>query len=55
MKREFVNYTLEGGIATVTIDHPPMNTFDVQTRNELGDAFGMGIGVKNGIVRLQPD
>jgi len=39
MKREFVNYTLEGGIATVTIDHPPMNTFDVQTRNELGDAF----------------
>lgn len=39
MKREFVNYTLEDGIAIVTIDHPPVNSLDAQTRDELGDAF----------------
>lgn len=39
MKREFVNYTLEEGIAIVTIDHPPANALDAQTRDELGDAF----------------
>jgi len=39
MKRDFVNYTLEDGIALVTIDHPPANSLDAQTRNELGDTF----------------
>ena len=39
MKREFVNCTLEDGIALVTIDHPPANSLDSQTRDELGDAF----------------
>jgi len=39
MERQFVNYTLEDGIATVTIDHPPMNTLDVPTRQELADVF----------------
>jgi enoyl-CoA hydratase/carnithine racemase len=39
MGRQFVNYTLEDGIAIVTIDHPPMNTLDVPTRQELADVF----------------
>lgn len=39
MKREFVNYVLEDGIAIVTIDHPPVHALDAQTRDELGDVF----------------
>ncbi|MFC1907425.1 enoyl-CoA hydratase/isomerase family protein, partial [Chloroflexota bacterium] len=37
MKKEFVNYTREDGVAVVTIDRPPMNAFDAQTRAELAD------------------
>ena len=39
MERDFVNYTLEDGIAIVTIDHPPANALDTQTRLELADVF----------------
>jgi enoyl-CoA hydratase len=39
MERQFVNYILEDGIAIVTIDHPPANALDTQTRLELADAF----------------
>ena len=51
MKREFVNYTLEDGVATVTIDHPPANSLDMQTRDELTDVFDE-LSQKAGEVRV---
>ena len=51
VKREFVNYTLEDGIAIVTIDHPAVNSLDAQTRDELGNAFDE-LGKRTGEVRV---
>jgi enoyl-CoA hydratase len=51
MERQFVNYTLEDGIAIVTIDHPPANALDTQTRMELADAFDE-LTTKKGEVRV---
>lgn len=51
MEKQFVNYTLEDGIATVTIDHPPANALDTQTRLELADVFDE-LTTKKGEVRV---
>jgi enoyl-CoA hydratase len=51
MERQFVNYTLEDGIAIVTIDHPPANALDTQTRMELADVFDE-LTAKKGEVRV---
>lgn len=39
-ERSLVNYTIEDRIAVVTIDHPPMNALDMDTRLALYEAFG---------------
>jgi enoyl-CoA hydratase len=39
MPREFVNYTIEGRIATITINRPPVNAMNKQMRDELGEVF----------------
>ncbi len=39
MGREYVNYEINDQVAIVTIDHPPMNTLDVATKEELATTF----------------
>jgi enoyl-CoA hydratase len=36
--RQNIRYTVEDHIATLVIDHPPVNAFNTQTATELGDA-----------------
>jgi enoyl-CoA hydratase/carnithine racemase len=38
MDRQFVKTTIEDRVAIITIDHPPVNAFDKQTMQELGEA-----------------
>ena len=35
MGREYINYEISNQLAIVTIDHPPMNTLDVATKEEI--------------------
>ena len=51
MERQFVKYMVEDGIATVTIDHPPVNTLDPATRLELASVFDL-IETKKSEVRV---
>lgn len=39
MENKLVDYTLEEGIAVVTIDNPPVNAMDVPTREALASVF----------------
>jgi len=39
MERKLVNYEIEGRMAVVTIDNPPMNALSGQVMQELGDVF----------------
>ncbi len=40
MDAALVHYDLQGWVAVVTIDHPPMNALDVPTKLALGEVFG---------------
>lgn len=35
---DFIRYTVEDRVATLVIDHPPVNAFNKQTLAELGEA-----------------
>jgi enoyl-CoA hydratase/carnithine racemase len=39
MSEQFISYEIENGIATVTIDHPPMNPLTADVRDQLIAAF----------------
>ncbi len=39
MNNSLVHYEIKEQIATVTLDHPPMNALDVQTKEALADVF----------------
>lgn len=39
MARDYVNYTVEDGIALVVINRPPVNALNTQTVEELGQCF----------------
>lgn len=50
MERKYVNYEIDGRLAVVTIDNPPMNALSGQVMQELGEVFDeleprTGIGV----------
>jgi enoyl-CoA hydratase len=38
-ERQFVKTTIEDRVAVITIDHPPVNAFDKQTMQELGETI----------------
>ncbi|HRR40723.1 MAG TPA: enoyl-CoA hydratase-related protein [Syntrophales bacterium] len=39
MKRDYVNYEVEGRLAVVTVDNPPMNPLSGRVMQELGEIF----------------
>jgi enoyl-CoA hydratase/carnithine racemase len=43
-ERQFVKVTVEERVATITIDHPPVNAFDRVTMRELNDAIDEVLG-----------
>lgn len=47
MDRQFVKTTIEDRIAILTIDHPPVNAFDKQTMQELGEAVAEAVADAN--------
>ncbi len=42
--RQFVRFTIEDHVATIVIDHPPVNAFNTQTMMELNDAIDELLG-----------
>jgi enoyl-CoA hydratase/carnithine racemase len=39
MDQKLAYYEIKGQIATVTIDHPPMNALDVATKEAISEVF----------------